>query len=173
MMPLVPPAKSRRRNTVAQAKNMMRRAVAEILDPSPSTVEGLWEHFESQCAYCGRQLRRTARDGHVDHAEPGGGNQLGNLLLACRPCNGDEKREQAWREFLRTKATGATFAEREARIRAWFRLHPRVPVADSAEIARVRAELDGLIDQFGGKCAQLKQLVSHHESGLDRARSSV
>jgi hypothetical protein len=144
---------------VAQAKNAMGRAVAEILDPSPKSVAELWNHFESRCAYCGRELSQAARTGHVDHAEPGGGNQLGNLLLACGPCNGDEKREQSWQEFLRTKATGAAHAEREARIVAWFQLHPRSPAADSDEIEHLRNQLASSIDRFGTLCAELKQLV--------------
>ncbi|MGO9763164.1 MAG: HNH endonuclease [Solirubrobacteraceae bacterium] len=83
----------------------MRRAVAEILDPSPRNVDALWAHFESSCAYCGKPLSREKREGHRDHAAPGGGNGLGNLVLACGSCNGDEKREASWHEFLKQKTT--------------------------------------------------------------------
>jgi hypothetical protein len=93
-----PPA--RRKNTIPQAKNRMRRTVAEIVDPGPTNIDPLWEHFEARCAYCGRDLSRSGREGHRDHALPSGGNHLGNLILACGRCNGDEKREQGWREFL-------------------------------------------------------------------------
>ena len=50
--------------------------------------------FESACAYCRKALDRSQRLGHIDHATTGGGNQLGNLILACSRCNGDEKLDQ-------------------------------------------------------------------------------
>src|SRR4051794_37835293 len=98
----------------------MRRAANEIVDPSPRSVDAVWDHFESRCAYCGVELDRASRMGHVDHAEAGGGNHLGNLVLACGTCNGDAKREQSWLEYLRTRAHGVELEEREARIRLWF-----------------------------------------------------
>lgn len=158
----VPSAPGRRRNTVALAKNIMRRSVNEILDPSPRSVEPLWEHFESRCAYCGKALDRDRREGHVDHAAPDGGNQLGNLLLSCAACNGDEKREQSWEDFLAVKASRAEYAARRQRINEWFALHPRTPLPNSAEIAHLRGEIDKLIEDFAATCAELKKLVSTH-----------
>jgi len=52
--------KPRRRNTVSQAKNLMRRAVAEIVDPSPTDVGPVWDYFENHCAYCGAAKTRCA-----------------------------------------------------------------------------------------------------------------
>jgi hypothetical protein len=48
----------------------------------------------------------SQRRGHVDHATIGGGNQLGNLILACSRCNGGEKRDQDWQAFLFLKTSG-------------------------------------------------------------------
>jgi hypothetical protein len=94
-----------------------------------------------------------------------GGNDLGNLILACASCNGDEKREESWHEFLRRKTPDdALFAEQEGRIRAWLDQHPRRSTEDSPEIAHVREELEGLIEQFAVKCAELKRLVSQRDS---------
>jgi hypothetical protein len=154
--------KPRRKYTPAQAKNLMRRAVEEIIDPGPPSIDVLWAHFNARCAYCDRALDREQREGHTDHAEPGGGNHLGNLVLACGSCNGDEKREQGWTAFLRTKSPDpSTYAEREARIMAWFELHPRQLVSVSAEVQRLREEIEGLIQSFGAKCVELKRAVSN------------
>jgi 5-methylcytosine-specific restriction endonuclease McrA len=159
------PRRHRRNYTASQAKNRMRRTVKEILDPGPRNVDALWEHFDAQCAYCGKGLSRDWREGHIDHADPDGGNDLGNLILACASCNGDEKREESWHEFLRRKTPNdALFAEREGRIRAWLNQHPRRSTEDSPEIAHVREELEGLIEQFAVKCAELKRLVSQRDS---------
>jgi 5-methylcytosine-specific restriction endonuclease McrA len=162
---LVTPQRQRRKYTVSQAKNRMRRTVEEILDPGPRNVNALWEHFGAQCAYCGKDLNRDRREGHIDHADPDGGNDLGNLVLACGSCNGDEKREESWQGFLRRKTPDdAIFAEREGRIRAWLDQHPPKPAEDSPEITHIREEIEGLIEQFAVKCAELKRLVSQRDS---------
>lgn len=153
-----------RKHTVSQAKNRMRRTIAEILDPSPFDLAPLWAHFESSCAYCGRGLDRSRREGHMDHAEPRGGNHLGNLVLACGACNGDEKREEPWDVFLDRKATNPVVrAARSARIRAWIVAHPAATLEESAAVAAKRAELEQLIDDFAQRCNELKALV--HSSG--------
>jgi hypothetical protein len=157
--------RQRRKYTVSQAKNRMRRTVEEIVDPGPRNVNALWEHFDAQCAYCGRELGRDRREGHVDHADPNGGNNLGNLVLACGSCNGDEKREESWHGFLRRKTPDdASFVAREGRIRGWLEQHPRESAEDSPEIAHAREELEGLIEQFAVKCAELKRLVNQRDS---------
>jgi hypothetical protein len=119
------------------------------------------DYFDSKCAYCGASLSRPDRDAHIDHATPGGGNQLGNLVLACSRCNGDDKRDESWREFLRQKAPdGETYAERERQIACWTDLHPLTPLPDSPAIAQSRTELDVLIDEFAARCQELRQLVA-------------
>jgi 5-methylcytosine-specific restriction endonuclease McrA len=153
--------KQRRKHSVPQAKNAMKRAVQEILDPGPRSIDALWDHFGSQCAYCGRVLNRAERDGHVDHAVAGGGNQLGNLVLACRICNGDEKRDEPWTDFLRKKASDpAVFANRKERVLAWFEQNPIVPLPHGPEIDQLGAEIDALITQFGEKCTELRKLTA-------------
>jgi 5-methylcytosine-specific restriction endonuclease McrA len=149
-----------RKHTVSQAKNRMRRAAEEIVDPGPTDLEPIWTYFDARCAYCGKQLRRELREGHVDHAEPGGGNHLGNLVLACGPCNGDEKREESWRDFLHRKVGDPdTRDERAARIETWSLMHAKPRSTESQEIAALRADVENLIADFGAKCNELKALV--------------
>jgi hypothetical protein len=152
--------KPRRRYTVSQAKNLMRRAAEEIIDPGPRSVDQLWEFFDGRCVYCARDLNRELREGHIDHADAAGGNHLGNLVLACGSCNGDEKREEDWRAFLAQKAGDEpTFREREARILKWFTLHPPPPARSSSEVLRIRGEIDDLVGAFGEKCAELRDAL--------------
>lgn len=139
----------------------MRKTVEAIIDPSPRDVTPIWDYFGSTCAYCGASLSRLDRKGHIDHATAGGGNQLGNLILACSTCNGDEKLDESWREFLRRKAPDdGVYAERERRIARWMDAHPLVPLPDSPAISRARTDLDVLIDEFAERCQELRQLVA-------------
>jgi hypothetical protein len=153
MLPRVP-------SKVPQAKNLMRRAVDEILDPSSRDIDPLWKHFDSCCAYCGKPLSRELREGHRDHAVAGGGNGLGNLVLSCGSCNGDEKREASWHEFLEQKTIDPDIRSvRQARIEAWFESHPPRAQATSQQVEAVREQLEQMVEQFGDKCAELRQLM--------------
>jgi len=155
------------RPKISQAKNLMRRTVEEIVDPGPRDIDPLWDHFEAQCAYCGKRLSRDKREGHVDHAVSGGGNHLGNLVLACGGCNGDEKRESSWREFLQYKTPDpALLSIRQARIETWFERHPGKVAATSPQIEQLRAELEQVIDQFAVKCAELRNAVTNRDEPL-------
>lgn len=145
--------------TPSQARNRMLRAVADLLDPWPSkeSRESIWAHFGSSCAYCGVALGRAERKAHLDHADPGAGNHLGNLVLACSRCNGDEKLGTPWREFLTAKVPDEKLrAERAARIEAWIATHPPTKRAASHEVATLRAELERMADDFVTKCGDLR-----------------
>lgn len=94
--------------TPSQARNAIKRSLKALIDPKPSKVEKekIWLYFENQCAYCGCKLNPKERKAHLDHVvaeSDGGSNQLGNLILTCAICNGDEKREMDWKEFLLQK----------------------------------------------------------------------
>jgi len=105
--------------SVSQAKNIMRRTLSEIVDPGPTPSEKneLWEHFQPCCAFCGVSIARESRAGHVAHLNSNGENGTGNRVLACARCNGDEKRERPWQEFLAEKsADDGVLAERRTRI---------------------------------------------------------
>jgi hypothetical protein len=153
-------AKPRRRYSHAQARNIMKRAIDEIVDPGPTSIDPLWEWFESLCAYCGVALARGDRDAHTDHAERDGGNHIGNLVLACGRCNGDEKRDMDWRTFLELKAPDpATFALRERRILDWMAANPKLEREYSPEVADLRQQAEALVEEFRLACVALQDAV--------------
>ena len=157
--------KPRRKYTLAQARNLMRRAIQEIVDPGPASVDLLWDYFESRCAYCDVLLVRGERDAHTDHAAPDGGNHLGNLVLACGRCNGDEKRDEPWPDFLRRKAPDATALQhREERILAWFARHQRSTHTHGPEVEELLRRCEVLVDEFGAACNELKAASRREQS---------
>lgn len=113
-------------HTVSQAKNYLRKTLWKLVDKEPSAreVDVLWVHFDSQCAYCGLQLARSARNGHLDHLEANrsiGRNHVSNRVLACNICNGDEKRAADWEHFLARKcrADEQAYEARHDKIMQW------------------------------------------------------
>lgn len=117
------------RMTSGYAKNIIRRSLWTILDPEPNkkSIEILWKFFKFACAYCGRQLSKNMREGHVDHLVPialGGRNHISNRVLSCSNCNGNEKREEEWLKFLKKRAkTQKSFCGRKKRIYSWMKVH--------------------------------------------------
>src|SRR3954470_16106894 len=94
--------------TAPMARSAIRRALLGVLDryPSKKQVARLWEFFDSRCAFCQASLSRQLRNGHVDHliaVAEGGTNHPSNFVLSCGVCNGDERRESNWYDFLRSK----------------------------------------------------------------------
>ena len=94
--------------TPPQAKNAIFKALLEIVDPPPKPSEErrIRAFFENRCAYCSCEIPPGGRTGHIDHLIPrqqGGTNHLSNLVLACNICNGDEKLDQGWRDFINHK----------------------------------------------------------------------
>ncbi|HZF02649.1 MAG TPA: HNH endonuclease [Methylomirabilota bacterium] len=111
--------------TTAYTKNIIRRAFREIIDETPSKQESerIWKFFESECAYCGKKLEKTNKDGHIDHlisASKGGRNHFSNRVLSCANCNEKEKRDLPWEEFLTSKVAGQVLMEtRRQKILDW------------------------------------------------------
>lgn len=157
--------------SVSNAKNRMRKSVEAIVYPWPKDVQPIWDHFGSRCAYCDVDLDPKGRRAHMDHAMSGGGNHIGNLILSCAICNGDEKREEGWREFLERKvADEAVRARRVQRIEEWIALHPPPIYVPSPGVAALQTELDRMTDEFGLKCAELRKLVAE-DRATQTARS--
>lgn len=151
--------------SVSAAKNRMARAVESILDPWPASMDTIWDFFGSECAYCGVKLVKGERLGHIDHAASKAGNHMGNLVLACSVCKGDEKLDTDWREFLEQKVSDqALLQERIERIERWQALHPKLELAASPEVAAADAELRAMIVAFGEKCAELRAAVANAKS---------
>jgi len=111
------------RYTASMAKNFVGRCLRNVIDPVPTTKQRreIWDYFDSQCAYCGLKMLPAERKGQLDHLVPvsdGGSNHFSNFVLSCPGCNGDEKREMDWKQFLRFKAADR-YEERQAKISAW------------------------------------------------------
>jgi hypothetical protein len=117
------------RITPSMAKNTIKRSLRAIVDRELSATEktAIWNHFSSHCAYCGKELTREDREGHIDHLIPttsGGTNHISNRVLSCPTCNGDEKREEDWKSFLNRKIVDpATREARIQRIQSWVQMH--------------------------------------------------
>ncbi len=138
----------------------MKRAIDEIIDPGPTSIDPLWEYFESRCAYCDVELIRGDRDAHTDHAERDGGNHIGNLVLACGRCNGDEKRDIDWRVFLELKVLDrAAFDVREMRIVDWMAANPKPVRSYGPEVEELRARCEALVEEFRIACNALQDAV--------------
>lgn len=141
----------------------MRRCLIAVLDshPSHTDISALWQYFSSSCAYCGVQLERLARSGHLDHvvaSSSGGTNDIHNHVLACGRCNGDEKREGSWQSFLARKVTDQTEAtQRQGHIQAWLdRAEGRSMDADVG--ARAEAIIAQALRNFDAAVEQLRAL---------------
>jgi hypothetical protein len=111
----------------SQARNSIKKCLKTILDPKPTATEinQLWDYFDSSCAYCGIHIDRVSRTGHKDHLvaqSEGGLNGLSNLILSCSICNGDEKLESDWQQFLKMKCTDNSelFDQRRKKILGWI-----------------------------------------------------
>lgn len=152
------------KDTPSMAKNKMRRCFAAILDPHPSKsdVAQLWGYFNSTCAYCGAQLERSSRTGHLDHARPtsdGGTNSIHNHVLSCARCNGDERREESWVTFLANKVTDPSLAlARKAKIDAWLSRERPSPAIDPTQRKEAEAIITAVLESFDVAVEQLRKM---------------
>lgn len=146
------------------AKNMIKRSLLAIIDPYPSKAEIdlLWKYFQSSCAYCGVEINRESRTGHMDHVVSsalGGSNSIYNHVLSCSRCNGDEKREESWRSFLQRKADSQSLlAERHNRISQWL-AHLPAPTTEAHSIQpQVDAIINNALNNFDAAVKELRAL---------------
>lgn len=114
----------------SQARSAIKKCLKTILDPEPTSTEidQLWDYFDSSCVYCGIHIDRVSRTGHKDHLvaqSEGGLNGLSNLILSCSICNGDEKLELDWRQFLKMKCADDSqlFDQRHRKILVWIEMN--------------------------------------------------
>jgi len=131
--------------SLSVAKNAMHRAIDELFCRQLKTQEKdqIWKYFKSRCAYCDKRINQKLRHGHMDHLDcsaNSGGNYIRNRVLACKECNGNEKREQDCQEFLKFKcADHQTFLERHKKITNWqsqFSMRPLLVLSPEAEMAK-------------------------------------
>jgi len=115
--------------TPGYVKNMIRRSLREIVDPSPTKEEEerIWKFFDYECAYCGKPLHKSQKEAHIDHLLPAslnGSNHISNRVLSCATCNEAEKLDGAWQEFIvRKNREAGVVQKRIARIREWQKLN--------------------------------------------------
>jgi hypothetical protein len=148
--------------TPSYAKNVIRRALRSVVDAEPDNhdVSRMWKHFESTCAYCGHLLIKTNREGQADHlvsATRGGINHISNRVLSCPPCNGDEKRDEDWLEFLRKKNPDSNvFETRRRRVESWVVAQaPSQMVA--IDMGQLNREIERAVSAFDAAIANLRQ----------------
>jgi hypothetical protein len=142
--------------TPSMAKNQIKRSLRSILDryPSDSEVNSIWDHFDSCCAYCGIVLHRKDRLGHCDHIK-GPSNNVHNFALSCSKCNGDEKLDKSWSEFLSSKCLESTeLLKRREKIESWMSR------ADSTSLIQFSKEVETIINEA----------ISSYQNAVDKLR---
>ena len=98
------------KDSPSQAIGHIRAGLKAIVDPHPSASEltQMWEFFQNhdgrcQCAFCDEAIVPGTSEAHRDHLlsrKHGGLNHISNRVPACSRCNGNDKREMEWRDFL-------------------------------------------------------------------------
>ena len=133
--------------TPSQARNAVKKCLKALIDPKPKKQDKnkIWAYFNNKCAYCGDTLTQESRKGHIDHLYSemkGGSNRLSNLVLTCATCNGDEKRESNWKEFLAEKCGGdsKSYRERSTQIANWVEINGGQPILTKKEIHILSSE---------------------------------
>ena len=153
--------------TPSQARNAIKKALVEIVDPKPkkSEIDDMWKHFSEKCAFCGTSLRREDRVGHADHLIPaskGGHNHIFNRVLACANCNGDSKLDTDWMEFLgQSPGTEDEKTGRRDRIEKWQAQHKAQCAVDTRQIAGALNAAEEAITAFNQACDTVRALRSH------------
>lgn len=151
--------------TPSKAKNSVRRALFAEIEGALSRTDKLkvWEFFRFSCTYCGRMMDPSSREGHMDHLASrasGGTDHIGNTVLACRVCNGDEKRDMQWQRFLRTRCLDdVTFDARRSRIEEWVTLNRTSLAETTPELAQaVEAEVQSVFAAFDRALSSIRKL---------------
>src|SRR5438105_15521007 len=152
------------RTTPSQVKNIIRRGLRSLVDAELDSLQSsqVWTFFGSMCAYCGVLLDKNKREGHLDHlvsSSAGGSNHLSNRVLSCGSCNGDQKRELPWNEFLRLKNPDAiAYRERHCRILKWIETAGK-PNFESTQLDLVARETKRVIQVFDDACATIRSTL--------------
>ena len=83
-----------------------------------------------------------------------------NRVLACARCNGDEKRERDWREFLGEKCDDpAVLEHRRALIQTWVNTHPERHRAESPAVEEALRDAEQLVEDFHAACTRLREAL--------------
>lgn len=149
--------------TPSQARNAIKKCLKEIIYPrtTKQDIGKIWVYFKNRCAYCGITLIKESRKGHIDHLHSemkGGSNRLSNLVLTCATCNGDEKREASWNEFLAYKCAtdNKTYRERSRQIANWIEINGGQPMLTKDEIKILSSEFEIINQVLSASIVKLK-----------------
>jgi len=149
--------------TPGYVKNMIRRSLREIVDPSPTKEdeERIWKFFNSECAYCGKPLSKLQKQGHIDHLFPsslGGPNHISNRVLSCATCNEAEKLDGAWQEFIVQKNRDpAVLRARIAKIHEWQKLNGK-PRLNQEKLRRIESLSESAVTLYDAKVKAVRKL---------------
>lgn len=147
------------------AKNCIQRSLWNVIDPSPTKARKneIWKNFGNKCAFCGISLNRIERKGHVDHLFALNSSLTicrSIFVLACAECNGNEKRDKDWQQFLTDKCESPEIhATRLKAIEDWFQKtrkgsHP-YPVELIKAITIAERQI---VELYESKCIELRKL---------------
>jgi 5-methylcytosine-specific restriction endonuclease McrA len=149
--------------TPAFVKNIIRRSLREVVDPSPikKDIHMIWDYFNSECAYCGKKIVKGSKDGHIDHlvsSSCGGYNKISNRVLSCATCNEKEKLDRPWEEFLKQKCQNKYIEEkRKSKIVQWQTMH-NDNMLDKEIISKIKVLGDDVASYYDEKVKQARAL---------------
>ena len=149
--------------TPGYVKNMIRRSLREIVDPSPTKEDEkrIWEFFDSKCAYCGKPIRKLKKEGHIDHLIPAsldGPNHISNRVLSCATCNEAEKMDQAWQEFMVQKNQDPVILRsRIAKIQEWQKLNGK-PTLNQEKLREIESLSESAVVFYETKVKAARKL---------------
>jgi 5-methylcytosine-specific restriction endonuclease McrA len=151
--------------TPSQARNAIKKCLKEIIYPRPTRQDkdNIWVYFKNRCAYCEITLTKESRKGHIDHLYSemeGGSNRLSNLVLTCATCNGDEKRETNWNEFLAKKCAtdSKAYLERSRQIASWIEINGGQPILTKNEMKILSSEFEVINQVLSASIVKLKNI---------------
>jgi CRISPR/Cas system Type II protein with McrA/HNH and RuvC-like nuclease domain len=151
--------------TPGYVKNMIRRSLREIVDPSPTKddEQRIWKFFNSECAYCGKPLNKVQKQGHIDHLFPsslGGPNHISNRVLSCATCNEAEKLDGAWQEFIIQKNPDQSILRtRIAKIHKWQKLNGK-PILNQEKLHEIESLSESAVAYYDGKVRAARKLTN-------------
>lgn len=150
--------------TPSQARNAIKKSLKALIDPPPKDNEKkkIWQYFNNSCAYCGQDIEKESRKGHIDHLHAetdNGANKLSNLVLTCSTCNGDEKREMNWLNFLKVKCgiDDKSFADRKDRIENWIKINGGDPFLSTDKINLLSTEFETVNKAFSEAVEKIRR----------------
>jgi hypothetical protein len=162
------------KDTIPIAKNQMRRSLIKIIYgyPSPKDIEKVTKYFDTRCAYCDCKIDINNRKRHLDHliaVSDSGTNEIHNFVVACNICNGDEKREQSWFDFLKIKCKDQpkeVFQQRLQKIEQWQNQGEIKQIDETVkqEIEQIINEAKDQFDIAVLKMRALKKQISEKEN---------